>query len=64
MHFPNSLQFGLIAQEVEQVLPEAVEVGKDDMLGVSYSDVLPLALAAIKELSARVTQLEYLLSNK
>ena len=55
---------GLIAQEVEQVLPEAVEVGKDDMLGVSYSDVLPLALAAIKELSARVTQLEYLLSNK
>jgi hypothetical protein len=26
MHFPNTLQFGLIAQEVEQVIPELVKI--------------------------------------
>jgi hypothetical protein len=49
----------LIAQDVQAVLPEAVEEAKDDgTLGLSYSDVIPLLVAAIKELSAKVTALE------
>jgi hypothetical protein len=47
----------LIAQDVQAVLPEAVSTStqKDsdtEYLGVAYSDVIPLLVAAIKELKA------------
>ena len=43
----------LIAQDVQKVLPEAVnEV--DGILGLQYSDVIPLLVASIKELNAKV----------
>jgi hypothetical protein len=50
----------LIAQDVQAVLPEAVNVGTDDQqtLSVAYTDTIPLLIAAIKELTARVAQLE------
>lgn len=54
----------LIAQDVQAVLPEAVSVsprkeGEDtDYLGVAYTDVIPLLVAAIKEQQAIITQLQ------
>ena len=46
----------LIAQDVQSVLPEAVsegaEIGGIKYLGVSYTDVIPLLVASIKELKA------------
>lgn len=48
----------LIAQDVQAVLPEAVDASDPDKLGVQYTDVIPLLVAAIKELSAKVTALE------
>ena len=55
----------LIAQDVQAVLPEAVSIGampmsedKTEYLGVSYTDTIPLLVAAIKELSAQVTTLQ------
>jgi hypothetical protein len=45
----------LIAQDVQAVLPEAVNVMEDkdgELLGVQYTDVIPLLVAAIKELKA------------
>ena len=48
----------LIAQDVQKVLPEAVDVSNPDKLGVAYSEVIPLLVAAIKELTARVQTLE------
>jgi len=48
----------LIAQDVQAVLPEAVDANNPDKLGVQYTDVIPLLVAAIKELSAKVTALE------
>mgnify|MGYP007100045557 CR=1 FL=1 len=50
----------LIAQDVQAVLPEAVDVPakKSDPLGLRYTDVVPLLVAAIKELTARVAELE------
>jgi len=41
----------LIAQDVQKVLPEAV-IERDGILGMSYTDVVPLLVAAIKELAA------------
>lgn len=42
----------LIAQDVQAVLPEAVDVRDDEQgtLGIRYTDVIPLLVAAIKEL--------------
>jgi hypothetical protein len=40
----------LIAQDVQAVLPEAVSTDNPDALGVAYTDVIPLLVAAIKEL--------------
>jgi len=50
----------LIAQDVQAVLPEAVNQKKDDIgtLGVAYTDVIPLLVAAIKEQTQTITTLE------
>jgi len=48
----------LIAQDVQAVLPEAIDATNPDQLGVAYTDVIPLLVAAIKELTAKVTALE------
>ena len=53
----NESQVGLIAQDVQAVLPQAI--GENDgYLGVRYTEVIPLLVAAIKELNAKVTALE------
>ena len=51
---------GVIAQEVEKVLPEIV-LTADDMMGtksVDYSRITAVLIEAVKELSARVKELE------
>jgi len=57
----------LIAQDVQAVLPEAVDTGEDEdaTLSLRYSDVIPLLVASIKELktlndalTARIVALE------
>jgi hypothetical protein len=48
----------LIAQDVQAVLPEAVDSTNPDKLGVQYTEVIPLLVAAIKELSAKNDALE------
>ena len=50
---------GIIAQELKEVLPEAVSsFGPDEILGVNSAAVNALLVNAIKELSARVKELE------
>ena len=49
---------GLIAQDVLKVQPEAVSSDKDGMYGVRYTELVPLAFAAIKEISAKNAALE------
>jgi len=48
----------LIAQDVRAVLPEAVDATNPERLALAYSDTIPLLVAAINELSARVSALE------
>lgn len=54
----NTPQVGLIAQEVQQVLPEVVSDNGEGVLGVRYAEVIPLLVAAIQELTARLEALE------
>ena len=53
----NTPHVGLIAQDVQKVLPEAV-TENDGHLGVAYTDVIPLLVASIKELSAKLDAAE------
>jgi hypothetical protein len=48
----------LIAQDVQAVLPEAVDATNPNKLGLQYSDIIPLLVASIKELTQRVAALE------
>lgn len=50
----------LIAQDVQKVLPEAVSIADSETgtLGLSYTDVIPLLVAAIKELKAEIDLLK------
>jgi hypothetical protein len=48
---------GVIAQEIQQVLPEVVAT-KGEYLGVAYGNIAGLLIEAIKELSAKVERLE------
>jgi hypothetical protein len=55
---PNAIETGLLAQQVQAVLPEAVQVGNGGYLVVKYERLIPVLIEAIKELSERVKQLE------
>ena len=48
----------LIAQDVQAVFPEAVDVTNPDELGLSYSEIIPLLVAAIKEQNTTIESLE------
>ena len=50
--------YGLSAQEVESILPEAIHTNPNGYKGLRYQDVFVLAIKAIQELSAKVTALE------
>lgn len=50
---------GVIAQEIEKILPEAVTTRDNGYLAVDYHKVVPLLIEAIKELSAKVETLEH-----
>jgi hypothetical protein len=48
---------GVIAQEIAEILPEVV-ADKGEYLGVAYGNIVGVLIEAIKELKARVEQLE------
>lgn len=49
---------GVIAQDVQKVLPEAVTVGEDGYLAVAYGNMIGLVIEAIKELRRDVVALK------
>lgn len=52
--------YGIVAQELADVAPEAVSQGEteDDMWGVDYSKLVPMMIKEIQDLKARVATLE------
>jgi hypothetical protein len=54
----GSRQIGVIAQEVEPVLPEVVRDNEAGQLSVAYGNITGLLIEAVKELAARVAVLE------
>lgn len=63
--FPEGKQLGVIAQELEKVIPEAVMADEEGTKAVNYSEIIPVLIEAIKEqqkeidnLQSTVTQLQ------
>ncbi|MFN2223031.1 MAG: tail fiber domain-containing protein, partial [Candidatus Promineifilaceae bacterium] len=51
--------FGLVAQEVAEVLPEIVEGGQSGQpLGMNYAEVVPVLVNAIQEQQAQISELQ------
>ena len=48
---------GLIAQEVEKVLPEVVQIREDGIRAIQYEKVVPLLVKAIKEQQVTIENL-------
>ena len=48
---------GVIAQEIEKVLPEVVHTREDDIKSVAYGNIVGILIEAIKELSEEVKTL-------
>ena len=53
-YFMRKHDVGLIAQEVEAVLPEVVGTRKDGIKAIKYDRLVPLLLQAIKELQSKI----------
>lgn len=61
-YFIRKHDVGLIAQEIDKVLPEAVVRRKDGSLAVNYEKVIPLLIETIKHLSDEVDRLKNAIS--
>jgi hypothetical protein len=57
-YFVQKSDFGVIAQDVQAVFPQAVRTREDGTLAVDYEKLATLAFGAIKELVKRVEALE------
>ena len=57
-YFVSKSDFGVIAQDVQTVFPQAVRTRDDGSLAVDYEKLSALAFAAIVELKSRVEKLE------
>jgi hypothetical protein len=58
MHSHKGNDVGVIAQEIEEILPQIVTNRDNGYKAVNYEKIIPLLIEAIKELSAKVKELE------
>lgn len=54
----NGKEIGLLAQEVEQVLPNVVLTDPDGNKLINYTAIIPVMIQAIKDLKAEVETLK------
>jgi hypothetical protein len=61
----SNLQYGFIAQELQDVFPELVTKREDGILGIRYTELIPVLVQVIKEqqeeidaLSKRISDIE------
>jgi hypothetical protein len=60
----NTREIGLIAQEVEHIIPEAVKQNDlNDLKGINYSGLVGLLVEAIKDQQQQINELKLILKN-
>lgn len=56
---PDGIRYmGVIAQELQEVLPEVVAEGEDGRLAVAYGNIVGVLIEAVKELRAEIAELK------
>ncbi len=58
IHSHKGSDIGVIAQEIEKILPQAVIDRENGYKAVDYEKIIPVLIEAIKELSAKIKELE------
>jgi hypothetical protein len=58
IHENEGHDIGVIAQEVEKIIPEIVTTRANGFKAVKYEKIVPLLIEAIKELSAEIDKLK------
>ena len=54
----NGKDYGVIAQEIEKVMPELVDTRDNGYLAVKYDKIVPLLIESIKELKKEIEELK------
>ncbi|MDF1696301.1 MAG: tail fiber domain-containing protein [Saprospiraceae bacterium] len=63
MNLPEGRVFGFIAQDVKKVIPQVTSTSsEDDMVGIKYTEIIPLLTEGIKEQQAIIEDQEDLIS--
>ena len=50
--------YGFIAQDVQKIIPELVRKNENELLSMRHQGIITILVEAIKELEARVKELE------
>jgi hypothetical protein len=61
--FPEGRHYGVIAQEVERVLPEVVMEGPGGEKAVSYTELVPVLIEAVKQQQKEIVSLKEALAD-
>ena len=56
--YGSQTQIGVIAQEIEKIVPEVVTTGSDGVKRVKYTDLIPLVIEAMQEQNAELELLK------
>ena len=59
-NFDDGPQYGLIAQEIEDLFPELVKTERDGYKSVNYNGMIPVLIEAIKEQQKQINKLNQL----
>ena len=59
----SNIDTGLIAQDVQKVLPEAVQRNQDNLLTLAYGNMMGILVESIKELTSKIDKLDHRISN-
>ena len=54
----DRIRYGFIAQEVQEIMPDAVKEDKDGYLLLSYQDMIAPLYALVQEQQTRIDELE------
>lgn len=59
----NSIQFGFIAQELKEIFPDMVKQMDNGVLGISYTELIPVLVQALKEQQMEIEELKTRISS-
>jgi hypothetical protein len=54
----NEISYGVIAQEIEELIPEIVSTTNEGYKSVNYAAIIPFVIEAIKMLTKRIESIE------